>query len=178
MGIGMGASGPRAGGAAGASGPHTTAAPRSCYPLAVDLPRRSRNRLVLRASAATIAAALASAPAPPQSCFADAGPDAIVGDMSGVANYAASGGIEALAPGLTLCNVGTVWLDFFANTNRHPVNGAGLYRYAVVDGAGRFEQVGISWLPVSESAFLLWVLAVLLVAWLGIGAALGLVHLW
>ena len=42
----------------------------------------------------------------------------------------------------------------------------------------RIEQVEISWLPVSESAFLLWVLAVLLVAWLGIGAALGLVHLW
>ena len=39
----------------------------------------------------------------------------------------------------------------------------------------RVEQVEIRWLPFNESAFLLWVLAVLLVAWLGIGAALGLV---
>jgi hypothetical protein len=39
----------------------------------------------------------------------------------------------------------------------------------------RVEQVEIHWLPVSESAFLLWVLALLLVAWLGIGVALGLV---
>lgn len=38
------------------------------------------------------------------------------------------------------------------------------------------EEVEISWLPVSESAFLLWVLVLLLAVWLGIGAALGL--LW
>lgn len=39
----------------------------------------------------------------------------------------------------------------------------------------RVEQVEIRWLPVSESAFLLWVLILLLVVWLGIGVALGLV---
>ena len=38
----------------------------------------------------------------------------------------------------------------------------------------RLEQVEIKWLPVSESAFLLWVLALFLVFWLGIGVALGL----
>lgn len=38
----------------------------------------------------------------------------------------------------------------------------------------RIEEVEISWLPVSESAFLLWVLVLLLVAWFGICAALGL----
>jgi hypothetical protein len=38
------------------------------------------------------------------------------------------------------------------------------------------EEVEISWLPVGESAFLLWVLVLLLAVWLGIGAALGL--LW
>jgi len=38
----------------------------------------------------------------------------------------------------------------------------------------RIEEVEISWLPISESAFLLWVLALLLVAWFGICAALGL----
>jgi hypothetical protein len=39
----------------------------------------------------------------------------------------------------------------------------------------RLEQVEIKWLPVSEPAFLLWVLALLLIAWLAIGVALGLV---
>jgi hypothetical protein len=39
----------------------------------------------------------------------------------------------------------------------------------------RVEQVEISWLPVSEAAFLLWVLVLLLAVWLGIGVALGLV---
>jgi hypothetical protein len=39
----------------------------------------------------------------------------------------------------------------------------------------RVEQVEINWLPVSESAFLLWVLVLLIAAWLGIGVALGLV---
>jgi hypothetical protein len=39
----------------------------------------------------------------------------------------------------------------------------------------RAEQVELKWLPVSESAFLLWVLATLLVVWLGIGFELGLI---
>jgi hypothetical protein len=39
----------------------------------------------------------------------------------------------------------------------------------------RVEEVEISWLPVSESAFLLWVLALLVIIWLGIGVALGVV---
>jgi hypothetical protein len=39
----------------------------------------------------------------------------------------------------------------------------------------RVEQVEINWLPVGESAFLLWVLVLLLAVWLGIGAALGLI---
>jgi hypothetical protein len=37
------------------------------------------------------------------------------------------------------------------------------------------EQVEIKWLPVSESAFLLWVLVLLLVVWLAIGVALGVI---
>jgi hypothetical protein len=42
----------------------------------------------------------------------------------------------------------------------------------------RIEEVEISWLPVGESAFLLWVLVLLLAVWLGVGVALGLVHPW
>jgi hypothetical protein len=37
------------------------------------------------------------------------------------------------------------------------------------------EEVEIKWLPVSESSFLLWVLFALLVAWVLIGFALGLI---
>jgi hypothetical protein len=39
----------------------------------------------------------------------------------------------------------------------------------------RVEQVEISWLPVGEAAFLLWVLVALVAVWLGIAVALGLV---
>ena len=38
----------------------------------------------------------------------------------------------------------------------------------------RIEQVEISWLPVSEAAFLLWVLVLLVAVWCGIVVALGL----
>jgi hypothetical protein len=37
------------------------------------------------------------------------------------------------------------------------------------------EEVEIKWLPVSESAFLLWVLVLLLVIWLLIGFVFGLI---
>ena len=36
------------------------------------------------------------------------------------------------------------------------------------------DQVEIDWLPIGERAFLLWVLAFLLVVWFAIGVALGL----
>lgn len=39
----------------------------------------------------------------------------------------------------------------------------------------RVEQVEIKWLPVSESAFLLWVLVLLLAVWFAVGVALGIV---
>lgn len=37
----------------------------------------------------------------------------------------------------------------------------------------RLEEIEISRLPVSESAFLLWVLVFLLLVWFGIGVVLG-----
>jgi hypothetical protein len=45
-----------------------------------------------------------------------------------------------------------------------------------VTGRARFSfaQIELKWLPVSESAFLLWVLAALLGAWLVVGYLLGL----
>jgi hypothetical protein len=46
-----------------------------------------------------------------------------------------------------------------------------------VQDRGRFSfaQVELKWLPVSESAFLLWVLATLFGVWLLVGYLLGLV---
>ncbi|MGZ4332849.1 MAG: hypothetical protein ACXVRZ_12970 [Gaiellaceae bacterium] len=38
-----------------------------------------------------------------------------------------------------------------------------------------FAQIELKWIPVSESAFLLWVLAALLGVWLLVGYLLGLV---
>ncbi|MBL8862467.1 MAG: hypothetical protein JNK02_10705 [Planctomycetes bacterium] len=74
------------------------------------------------------------------------GPDVIVGDLNGIANYTSAGGIEALAIGTTSCNIGNANLSWISNTNQHPVIGQTLYRYSVVGGAGRFEQVGQGWL--------------------------------
>jgi hypothetical protein len=79
-------------------------------------------------------------------CQGPAGPDVIVGDLTGPSNYTSSGGVEALSLGTTSCNMGNVWLNWFQNTNQHPVIGGNLYRYKVVGGAARFEQVGMSWL--------------------------------
>ena len=70
----------------------------------------------------------------------------IVGDITGPANYSVANNREALALGTYSCNVGDVWLNWFSNTNQHPVIGGELYRFKIVNGAGRFEQVGMSWL--------------------------------
>jgi hypothetical protein len=79
-------------------------------------------------------------------CQTSTGPDVIVGDLSGPTNYNSAAGIEALSIGTTSCNIGNTWLNWIDSTNQHPVIGGNLYRYSVVSGAGRFEQVGMSWL--------------------------------
>ena len=74
------------------------------------------------------------------------GPDAIVGVLgSSVANYNSVNGVDAFSVAASLCNVGNANLQFNANTNQHPLITQNLYRYDVVEGAGRFEQVGMSW---------------------------------
>ncbi len=82
----------------------------------------------------------------PPGCSPAIGPDVIVGDVSDVMNYNALLGVDALSLGTTSCNMGNAPLNWYASTNQHPVIGGNLYRYKVVDGAGRFEQVGMSWL--------------------------------
>jgi len=82
----------------------------------------------------------------PVPCGTATGPDVIVGDLNGVSNYTAAAGVDAISLGTTSCNMGDTWLNWFANTNQHPVIGGNLYRYRVVAGSGRFEQIGQSWL--------------------------------
>jgi len=83
---------------------------------------------------------------PPPPCGTNTGPDVIVGDLQEVANYASTGGVDAISLGTYSCNVGTTNLLWIAGNNQHPVIGGNLYRYRVVSGAGRFEQIGLSWL--------------------------------
>lgn len=75
------------------------------------------------------------------------GPDVVVGDLTGLAQFGASSGTQVgLAVGTDSCNFGTVDLDWFANpSNNHPVIPQNLYRMS--GGANndeRFEQIGQS----------------------------------
>jgi hypothetical protein len=87
---------------------------------------------------------------PPPPCGANTGPDIIVGDLQDIANYtgATVGGVayDAVSFGTYSCNTGTVWCNWIANTNQHPVIDNNLYKYSTVDGATRIEQIGMSWL--------------------------------
>lgn len=90
------------------------------------------------------------------------GPDVIVGDMHGsVQNYTPGttgfdAGYDALSFGTTSCNIGNAPLMWFNDgdvatygpdiANKHPVISQQLYRFSRVDGASRFEMIGLSWL--------------------------------
>jgi hypothetical protein len=80
------------------------------------------------------------------SCGANTGPDVIVGDITDLQNASAAAGIDAFTVGTTSCNVGTAQLNWMGNNPLHPVIAEACYRYKIVNGAGRMEQVGISWL--------------------------------
>ncbi len=75
------------------------------------------------------------------------GPDVIVGELSGLAQFGSSSGTQVgLAVGTDSCNPGVQNLEWFANPdNRHPVIPQNLYRMS--GGATndeRFEQIGQS----------------------------------
>jgi len=73
-----------------------------------------------------------------------AGPDVIVGDLPDVYRWGrdAAQGITAYSIGTTACNLGDQNAIWVANTNQHPVIAQNLFRLK----AGRFEQIGMSWL--------------------------------
>jgi len=74
------------------------------------------------------------------------GPDVIVGDITGPSNYGPVGAYDALSLGTYSCNIGNAPVNWFSGNNQHPVIGGTLYRLKTVNGATRFEQVGMSWL--------------------------------
>jgi glucose/arabinose dehydrogenase len=76
-----------------------------------------------------------------------AGPDVIVGDLSGLAQFGSSSGTQVgLAVGTDSCNAGAVPLNWFALPNNdHPVIPQNLYRMSGGStNDDRFEQVGQS----------------------------------
>lgn len=75
------------------------------------------------------------------------GPDVIVGDLNGLAQFGSASGTQVgLAVGTDSCNAGNVDLNWFANPNNdHPVIPQNMYRMS--GGASnneRFEQIGQS----------------------------------
>lgn len=75
------------------------------------------------------------------------GPDVIVGDLVGLAQFGGAANNQVgLAVGTDSCNAGTIDLNWFALPNNdHPVIGMNLYRMSGgADNAERFEMVGHS----------------------------------
>jgi hypothetical protein len=75
------------------------------------------------------------------------GPDVIVGDLSGLAQFGSADGTKVgLAVGTDSCNFGTTPLNWFAlPSNDHPVIPQNLYRMSGgVTNDERFEQIGQS----------------------------------
>jgi hypothetical protein len=87
-----------------------------------------------------------SSVAPPPPCGTNTGPDVIVGAVTDVLNATSANGVDAVALGTTSCNIGTSVLAWVSGTPAHPVIRQNVYKYEVVEGAGRFEQISLSWL--------------------------------
>ncbi|MCH7591436.1 MAG: hypothetical protein IH989_01470, partial [Planctomycetes bacterium] len=70
------------------------------------------------------------------------GPDVIVGNLSGISNWGAIGGVSAFSVGTISCNIGDDCLKWIVGTNEHPVIAQNMYRLK----NDRLEQIGMSWL--------------------------------
>jgi hypothetical protein len=74
-----------------------------------------------------------------------AGPDVIVGEVFDMSYDGAVGNISAYSVGTDSCNIGDVGVTWVQTTNQHPVITGNMFRLKTVNGAGRFEQIGLSW---------------------------------
>jgi hypothetical protein len=72
----------------------------------------------------------------------NAGPDVIVGDLTGVSRFGPVGDSTAFSIGTVSCNIGTSPLAWISSSNQHPVITQNLYR--IKDG--RIEMIGMAWL--------------------------------
>ena len=88
--------------------------------------------------------------AAPAATGAVIGPDVIVSTIGTTfGEYGIVSGTGAYAVTTVSCNVGdqiAIWIDSGSQANQHPVIGTQLYRFKTVNGATRFEQIGMSWL--------------------------------
>ncbi len=93
-----------------------------------------------------VAWARASEP-PPDDGGPRAGPDLIIGDLTGPSNYGQDTEAQkcAYALGRITCNIGNVPANWIDGTPNHPAHAAAMYRFKSVNGAGRFEQIGQAW---------------------------------
>ena len=81
---------------------------------------------------------------------ASAGPDVICGELTGVNNYGEINGIRAYSIGTTSCNIGDEPADWIAETPRHPVISATIWKYDFE--SERLRQIGLTQLKHSFAA--------------------------
>ncbi len=72
---------------------------------------------------------------------AHAGPDLIIGDISGANSYGQLDGVHAYSLGVTSCNLGDESVNWFDASPDHPVLAQNLYR---LTDDGRLQHVGMS----------------------------------
>jgi hypothetical protein len=107
---------------------------------------RNVKGLMCIVAVAGLGASVAQAQTNPN-CRRNIGPDLIVGDIQGTANYAPAGGLDAYSIATYSCDVGNVWVNWFQSTTQHPVVGMNIFKYKMQPaGYATFEQLGQSWL--------------------------------
>lgn len=72
-------------------------------------------------------------------------PDLIGGNIMSPSLWGTVDSVSAYSFGAVHCNVGTSPLSVVQASNQHYIFTQNLYRYRVVDGSGRFEQLGQGW---------------------------------
>jgi hypothetical protein len=79
-------------------------------------------------------------------CGSSVGPDVITSDITSIFNASAANGLDAFTLGMTSTNIGSALVSWQGPNPLHPVLCEAAYKYELVNGAGRFEMVGIGWL--------------------------------
>src|SRR5262245_9803602 len=106
------------------------------------IPESPLKSVLRMACAASVTASFVPAQTP---CGASPAPDVIVASVNAPTNYQPAGGVDAAMFGMSECNLGQQLVQHAISPSQHPVFVEGLFRYETVNGAGRFEQIGMSW---------------------------------